>query len=136
MKTILLLLVIFSLKLHAHPVIYKDGFAISSFNMSQISNNYVMYSFKQNWSLGLDHWRFTRNNDNNELGFLKLNHLLWRKNTENSQANIYLHTGFGVEDQEIQSRQTRATFMGGVEADWEPVFFTLRQNIISFRIPT
>lgn len=118
-KLLIALSILFSLNLQAHPVIYKDGFAISSSNMPDYSNNYVMYSFSNKFAVGIDHWRMTKKDQNNEMGLLKLNHLLWRHNGEDSQANIYLHAGLGVEDQEIGQKRTRGTGMAGIEADWE-----------------
>lgn len=121
MKTTLtLLLLLVSTSTLAHPVIYKGGWAVSSSNMENYSNNYVMYSLTQKFAFGVDHWRFTnKDGTENEMGLLKLNHLLWRYNGESSQANIYLQGGIGVEDQGISKRQTRGAFMGGAEIDWE-----------------
>lgn len=119
MKKLTTLLLLMSLNAYAHPVIYKDGRAINSSNMEDYSNNYVMYSFSNQFALGVDHWRFTKNHENNEMGLLKLNHLLWRNNGSDSQANIYLHAGAGVEDQEFHEKQTRFTGMAGAEVDWE-----------------
>ena len=120
MKTILLLFtVLLSAQALAHPVIYQDGWAINSSNMPSYSNNYASYSFTNRLSLGLEHWRFTRQDDNTEAGFVKLNHLLWRKNGEDSQANIYLHGGAGVVDQEWNERATKGIGLLGAEVDWE-----------------
>ena len=122
MKTLLIsFLVLFTIKGQAHPVIYKDGWAISSSNMADYSNNYVMYSSTNRLAVGLDHWRFTHPNHdvNNDLGLVKLNGLLWRHNGEDSQANIYLHGGLGFEDQEFERKKTRGAYMYGAEADWE-----------------
>lgn len=115
----IILFVLFVTKAFAHPVIYKDGVALSSTNMPSYSENYLMYSFSSQWSLGAGHYRFSRDDDNTEMGLIKLNHLLWRKNGEDYQANIYLHGGLGVVDQEIGRRSTRETYMAGVEGDWE-----------------
>lgn len=104
---------------HGHPVIYKDGFVASSFNMSSYSDNQLLYTFSPRWATGVNHWRFTKNKQNTELGLVRLNHLLWRRNAEDSQANIYLLAGAGMMDSEIGRRDTREAFMGGVEADWE-----------------
>lgn len=119
MKKLITLLFIFSTSAFAHPVIYQDGWAISSSNMEDYSNNYVMYSFTNRFAIGVDHWRFTHHENNNDLGLLKLNHLLWRHNGEDSQANIYLHGGLGIEDQEFDVKRTRGTYLYGAEADWE-----------------
>jgi hypothetical protein len=120
MKTLLFIFSLFIFGFaQAHPVIYKDGWAVSSSNMPDYSNNYVMYSFSNRLAFGVDHWRMSENQDNNEIGLLKLNHLLWRQNSEESQANIYLHGGVGIEDKEIGEKVTRSAWLGGVEADWE-----------------
>lgn len=104
---------------NAHPVIYKDGFVLSSTNMASFSDNQVMYSFSPKWATGLNHWRFTKDNKNSELGLVRLNHLLWRHNGHDSQANIYLLSGIGMVDSEIEKRSTREAYMAGFEADWE-----------------
>ena len=103
----------------AHPVIYKGGTVFSTSNMPGLSENYLMYSFKPNWSSGASYWRFSNDNKNTELGLAKLNHLLKRWNGTDYQANIYLHGGFGVMDSEIQKNGTEETYMAGVDADWE-----------------
>lgn len=103
----------------AHPVIYQDGIAISSSNMPSYSENYLMYSFKSNWSTGLGHYRFSRDEENTEFALAKVNHLLWRHNGTDSQSNIYLHGGLGVVDNEIGQRETAAAMMAGIEGDWE-----------------
>ena len=119
MKYLFLLLALLSFKLQAHPVIYKDGIAISSSNMASYSENYLMYSFSSKWSMGLGHYRFTQDDQNTEMGIVKLNHLFWRKNGEDYQANIYLHGGMGMVDNEIGRKATRETYMAGIEGDWE-----------------
>lgn len=87
--------------------------------MPDYSNNYVMYSFSNRFALGVDHWRFSQGDQNNEMGLLKLNHLLWRYNGDDSQANVYLHGGVGIEDQEFDEKRTRGSYLYGAEADWE-----------------
>jgi hypothetical protein len=87
--------------------------------MPDYSNNYVMYSFSQRFAAGVDHWRFTKDKKNNEMGLLKLNHLLYRHNGEESQGNIYLHSGVGFEDQEFQEKSSRLAYLVGAEGDWE-----------------
>lgn len=118
-KLITLTALLFSFKSFAHPVIYKDGWAISSSNMKDYSNNYVMYSFSNRFAVGVDYWRFSQDKANTEMGFLKLNHLLWRANGEDYQANVYVHGGLGVRDQEWAPRGTYGDYVVGAEADWE-----------------
>lgn len=98
---------------HAHPVIYKDGWAINSTNMPMYSNNYVLYSFTNRFALGLEHNRF----DEHDAGLLKFNSLVFRHNGDDSQANVYFHGGVGVLDQ--SEKGNHGLFNYGVEADWE-----------------
>lgn len=116
---VILVLSLISIRSFAHPVIYSGGKALSSFNMSSYSDNQFLYSMNEKWATGLNHLRFTKDDKNTELGLVRLNHLLWRKNTENSQANIYLLSGVGMVDSEIDKKDTREAYMGGVEVDWE-----------------
>src|SRR5687767_13025530 len=87
--------------LWAHPVIYKEGKVLSSSNMPSYSDNQALYSFTPKFAAGLNHWRFTKDEDNTEFGFARLNYLLKRFNGEDSQANIYLSSGAGIVDSEI-----------------------------------
>jgi hypothetical protein len=103
----------------AHPVIYEGGKVISSQNMISYSDNQVLYSMTSKWAGGLNLWRFTKGDKNTEIGLARLNRLLWRYNGEGSQANVYLLSGFGVVDSEIEKKATREVYMGGVEMDWE-----------------
>lgn len=120
MKIIITALLFITFKVSAHPVIYKDGFAVSSANMQDYSNNYVMYSFTNRFAAGVEHWRFGKDDrHNNDLGLAKFNGLLWRHNGDDSQANLYFHSGIGVEDREIGEKETRVTGLVGLEADWE-----------------
>jgi hypothetical protein len=118
-KLLVLFIIIFSFKAFCHPVIYKGGLAVSSSNMPDYSNNYILYSPSQKFALGAEHWRMTKNEKNNEMGLMKTNYLLWRHNGEDSQANIYLHAGLGVEDQEFSRKVTRGTYLVGAEGDCE-----------------
>lgn len=120
MKLLVLLLAILSVTtVHAHPVIFEGGTVMSSSNMESYSDNQILYSFDNRWAAGANHWRFTRDGENTEMGLGRLNHLLWRKNGEDFQSNIYLSGGVGVIDSEIGRRKTSEVYMGGVEVDWE-----------------
>ena len=114
-----ILVLVFSLSAFSHPVIYEGGKVISSFNMASYSDNQALYSMTSKWAAGLNHWRFTRGEKSTEMGLARLNRLLWRHNGEDSQANLYLLSGIGMVDSEIQKKGTREVYMGGFEADWE-----------------
>lgn len=102
----------------AHPVIYQGGYMISSDNMNSNSANQVMYSFTNKWSAGVNYWRLGELHKERETGLLKLNHLLYRYNGDNSQGNIYLHGGYGTADGNDAFNRTDA-YLGGIEMDWE-----------------
>lgn len=99
----------------AHPVIFKDGTVISSSNMAMYGDNQVSYSFHEKWAAGINHFRFSKDEQDTDFGFSRVNHLLKRWNGESSQANIYLAGGVGMVDQ----RDSKIAYMGGIEADWE-----------------
>lgn len=117
-KLILILMLIFIAKVHAHPVIYQGGWVLSTDNMESYSGNQAMYSFTNRWSAGANYWRLGTEENERELTLLKLNHLLYRYNGDNSQGNIYLHGGYGFADGNSSFNHTDA-YLGGVEADWE-----------------
>lgn len=118
-KAIGFLTLFLSLEALAHPVIYKDGIVISTSNMQSYSDNQLMYSWSHRWASGLNHWRFTKDENNTEFAFVKTNYLAYRHNGESSQANIYLHGGIGIVDSEIENRQTNDAYMAGIDLDWE-----------------
>lgn len=122
MKRIILslLLLIFHTQASAHPVIYEGGWVISSSNMQEYSNNFIGHSLTSNFALGLNHWRFGMGDNKKEGEMVKLNHLLWRKNGLDSQANVYLHGGLGaLKDSSGQGADWDSWGLLGVEADWE-----------------
>ncbi len=119
MKLILIIFALFSVKTFAHPVIYKDGWSLGSLNMPMYSSNYGYYSLTHRFAVGAEIDRFTKDDNHNELGLLRFNALLWRRNGEDDQANLYLLTGAGVINQVSGERGTRGIFSPGIEADWE-----------------
>jgi hypothetical protein len=120
----------------SHPVIYQRGWALNSSNMGQFSNNYVMYSPTNRIAVGVDHWRFTEENSHHEAGLFKMNHLLWRDNSPNYQANIYLHGGLGGLNLKRDKPGTHGFYMGGVEADWETRTLYVSAKHYQFHAPS
>lgn len=119
MKWLVLLTVTLTNVAFGHPVIFENGVVVSSSNMESYSDNQILYSFSNKWAAGVNHWRFSKDDKNTEMGLARLNHLLWRKNGEDYQSNIYLLSGVGVADSEFQKRDTREAYMAGAEIDWE-----------------
>ncbi|MBL7665179.1 MAG: hypothetical protein JNM93_08600 [Bacteriovoracaceae bacterium] len=110
---------VFTASAAAHPVIFNDGIVVSSSNMESYSDNQLLYTFTNKWSTGVNHWRFSQGKEITELGLVRLNHLLWRRNADDSQANIYLLSGIGMMDSENDAQGTSEAYMGGFEFDWE-----------------
>lgn len=133
---VLFLCFLFISPAYSHPVVYEGGTVVSSFNMASYSDNQVLYSLTPKWAAGLNHWRFTRDDENTEMGLARLNHLLWRRNEMDSQANIYLLTGVGMVDSEIERRDTSEVYMGGFEADWETRTLYTALKFYHFTSPT
>lgn len=117
-KLIILFLMVLMAKVQAHPVIYQGGWVMSTDNMESFSGNQVMYSMTNKWSAGFNYWRLGTEEKEREVALLKLNHLLYRHNGENSQGNIYLHGGYGMADGNEAFNRTDAYF-AGAEVDWE-----------------
>lgn len=86
---------------------------MNSTNMAMYSNNYVLYSLTNRFAIGAEHDRF----DEDDVGLLKFNSLLWRHNGDASQANLYFHGGAGFIDQ--NELGSRGIFNLGIEGDWE-----------------
>jgi len=106
MKALFLLLITCSAL--AHPVIYQDGWVASTMVMEDMTDAQAGFSFTPRWSAGGNYWRLRNaQGEERELWLGKLNHLAYRYNGEDSQANLYLHAGYGD------------GWMAGLEADWE-----------------
>ncbi len=132
-----LLLSLFSLSSLAHPVIYKGGTMLASQNMSMFSDNQINYSFHQKWATGLNLWRFNREDGKTaEFGLVRLNHLLKRWNTDDSQANIYLVSGAGYATSNFSDTSTKLGYLGGVETDWETRTLFTSLKYYHFNAPT
>lgn len=130
-----LLVLLFSISSFGHPVIYEGGTVVSSFNMTSYSDNQILYSFSPKWTTGINHWRFTQDDKNTEMALARLNHLVWRHNGDDSQANIYLLSGVGVVDSEIERRQTDDIYMAGIELDWETRTLYTALKVYQFASP-
>lgn len=115
-KLLSLSFILFTLNVSAHPVIYRDGIVVSSFNMDNMNDQQLMYSVTEKFAAGLNSLRFSHDKKDTDLVFAKLNHLAYRYNGHDSQANIYLHSGIGLSDHRSKSQ---GAFMYGAEADWE-----------------
>jgi hypothetical protein len=104
----------------ARPVTYPGG----SMSMTEVDGSFVItqvdHTIDRHLAVGA--YALTEpEGDRNSAGVIA-NALLMRRNTEDSQANIYLVGGIGpswVRKASGPGRDTKASGFAGVEADWE-----------------
>jgi hypothetical protein len=104
----------------ARPVTYPGG----SMSMTEVDGSFVITQVDHtlNRNLAVGAYALTENEGERRSAGVIANVLLMRKNTEDSQANIYLMGGAGpswVKEAGIPGRDTKASGFAGVEADWE-----------------
>lgn len=112
MRIILLLMTIAALKANAHPVSYKDAFGLMSYNNSQMNEALLTYSLSHNFAIGHTYIREKKS----EFYIPRVNLLAKRWNNEDSQGNLYLSFGSGIEKYASNNSNVR---MGEIVADWE-----------------
>jgi len=117
---VLLLLILLSAVANSHPVTYKDGIGLMSYNSAPSNELMLTYSMSPRWAVAMTYLREQKS----EIYLPRLNFLLQRWNQENSQANIYLSLSRGVEKFNSQNYQTN---FAELIADWES-----RKYMISF----
>lgn len=112
MRLILPLILLVSLKALAHPVSYKDAVGIMSYNNSQMNEILLTYSLNYNFALGTTYIREKQS----EFYIPRLNFLAKRWNNEDSQGNLYLSAGSGIEKYNSAHYNVK---LAEVVADWE-----------------
>jgi len=104
---------------HARPVSYEGGVTAMVSASAKETSSLLHYTFNPKTSVGVrtilrDGWR-------SSIHAVEINHLLWRDNGEDHQANFYLRGGVGVAN--IDSTGDRqaigAAAYAGMSADWE-----------------
>lgn len=107
-----------SAPVHARPVSYEGGWTVMQMNSDALSSLHVHYSPSARWSVGwLEAW--DREEDWVFTG-AQLNRLVWRRNTRQSQANLYLKGALGGAG--AASAPLDVESWGGmaeIAADWE-----------------
>lgn len=98
-----------SINLDARPISYSGGSTIMAFSNVTKDSLYYHYSPTYKYSIGIEALR-DKHLDNNDL-YLRLAYLLNRKNTQNSQRNLYFQSG-------INTKGIDSHFYG-IHADWE-----------------
>lgn len=97
---------------YAHPVSYKDAIGLMSYNNSQMNEILMTYSFSHKFAFGTTYIREKKS----EFYIPRINFLVNRWNNEDSQGNLYLSAGSGIEKYNSINSNVR---LGEVVADWE-----------------
>jgi hypothetical protein len=105
----IIILLIISFGLDARPISYSGGSTIMSFSDNIKDSLYYHYSPSYKYSVGIENIRDKYFNDN--YSYVRFTYLLNRKNTENSQRNLYFQSG-------INSEGFNKSFYG-MHGDWE-----------------
>ena len=106
---IIYLLSVMSFVLDARPISYTGGSTIMAFSDNIKNSIYYHYSPSYKYSIGIEVIRDDYFNDN--YSYVRYTYLLNRKNTENSQRNLYFQSG-------ISSKGFDELFYG-LHGDWE-----------------
>lgn len=113
MRNLLLMaMTLMSLRIFAHPVSYKDGIGIMSYNNSKMSEILLTYSLNPKFAVASTYLRDSQS----EFYIPRVNFLIQRWNNNDSQANIYLSAGVGYENFNTNKHGVR---LGEFIADWE-----------------
>ncbi len=95
-----------------HPVSYKDGFGIMSYNSHDMNEILLTYSLSPKFAVATTYLRDSKS----EFYIPRVNFLLNRWNEDDSQANFYLSGGSGIE--KYDSKNTSVN-LAEVIVDWE-----------------
>jgi hypothetical protein len=112
MRFILILTLLTAFNAIAHPVSYKDALGIMSYNSSQMNEILMTYSFSPKVALGTTYIREKKS----EFYVPRINFLVSRWNNEDSQGNVYLSAGSGIEKYSSANYNVR---LAELVADWE-----------------
>lgn len=127
MRIISILILLTSLKSIAHPVSFKDAIGIMSYNSSEMNEILLTYSFNQKIALGHTYIKEKKS----EFYIPRINLLAKRWNNEDSQGNLYLSLGSGLEK---YNNSTSSVRLGEVVADWESrKYYTYIEHLYMLR---
>lgn len=120
-----LFLSILGSKAEAHPVAFAGSYSIMTWNSKEMSDWMLTHSFTSKTSLAARYLRLQTPEGERTFYMPQVNFLLKRWNELDSQANIYLSVGHGVEKIKSSYKNTSGA---AIEADWES-----RKYYVSFR---
>ena len=106
----------FSISALAHPVAYQGATGVMTWNQSFMSDSWVTYSFSPNFAAAARFMRMEMPEGRLRYAGAQLDSLLFRKNGDDSQTNLYAYAGAGnVQFQDSYS----LGYIAGIEADSE-----------------
>lgn len=108
----LILILLMGSTVLAHPVGYKGSLGIMSYNSSTMNEILLTYSVSPRFAVAQTYLKDSKS----EFYIPRLNFLAQRWNNTDSQGNIYLSAGSGIEKQDSKNFQTH---LGEVVLDWE-----------------
>ncbi|MFP5520091.1 MAG: hypothetical protein ACLGGX_09320 [Bdellovibrionia bacterium] len=111
-----ILMILGSLRSHAHPVAFEGAVAVLGDSSPEILSQQVLYSYKYWGALGVHSLRISENAKPTDFLIVKNNFLLKRWHQPDSQGNVYLGFGYG---QEKKADHQRPVAEVDVQADWE-----------------
>ena len=114
----------------AHPVAYADSNSIMMWNSKSMSDWMLTHTFTTKYSLSTRFQRISVNNQDQSYIIPHINFLLKRWNELDSQANVYLSIGEGL--QKIHHSYSHGATFSAIEADWESRRFytSFREELI------
>ena len=112
MRLILFIFTLGGFAANAHPVSYKDATGIMSFNSSQMNEILMTYSLKYDFAFGATYIREKKS----EFYIPRINYLVKRWNNDDSQGNLYMSVGSGIEKYDSSHSNVR---LAELVADWE-----------------
>jgi hypothetical protein len=95
-----------------HPVSFKDGTGLMSYNSQSMNELLLTYSFSPSFAVATTYLRDSKS----EFYIPRLDFLLKRWNLDDSQGNIYFSGGAGLEKFNLKSYGVR---LAELVADWE-----------------
>lgn len=114
LKILLLTFVsVISLPALAHPVSFEGAWGVMSYNDKTENELTLNYSFKSYFSIATSFFKFA---DTIEATIPRATILAQRWNNEDSQGNIYLGAGYGLEK---SFNESQGVGLAQIDADWE-----------------
>ncbi|MFL2482539.1 MAG: hypothetical protein DBW94_05175 [Gammaproteobacteria bacterium] len=106
---LIIILLISNLELEARPISYSGGSTLMAFSDNMRDSVYFHYSPSYKYSIGIESINDKFFDD--KYSYMRFTYLLNRKNTQDSQRNLYFQSGFGANGLDKH-------FIG-VHGDWE-----------------